>query len=77
MTSSLSYILLFVGRFLLYTIFFFNIKEYNLNTLLCYLCLLGMDLLSKIEGYNKGFDDGCNFWLKRSNKIYVGNDVKR
>lgn len=61
MISSLSCILFFAGRVLLYTMFFFNIKEYDLNTLLCYLSLLGIDLLSKIEGYNKGFDDGCNF----------------
>lgn len=66
MTSSLSDILFFAGRVLLYAMFFFNIKEYDLNTLLCYLCLLGMDLLSNVAGYNKGCDDGYKFGLKRS-----------
>lgn len=66
MISSLSDILFFLGRLLLYAIFFFNIKEYDLNTLLCYLSLLGMDLFSKIDGYNKGWDDGYKFGLKRS-----------
>lgn len=66
MTSSLSGILFFAGRVLLYAMFFFNIKEYDLNTLLCYLCLLGMDLLSNVAGYNKGWDDGYKFGLKRS-----------
>lgn len=66
MTSSLSDILFFLGRLLLYAMFFFNIKEYDLNTLLCYLCLLGMDLLSNATGYNKGWDEGYKFGLKRS-----------
>lgn len=66
MTSSLSDILFFLGRFLLYAMFFFNIKEYDSNTLLCYLSLLGMDLLSNVAGYNKGWDDGYKFGLKRS-----------
>lgn len=66
MTSSLSYILFFAGRVLLYAMFFFNIKEYDLNTLLCFVSLFGMDLLSNVTGYNKGWDDGYKFGLKRS-----------
>lgn len=66
MTSSLSDILFFAGRVLLYAMFFFNIKEYDLNTLLCYLSLLGIDLLGNVSGYNKGWDDGYKFGLKRS-----------
>lgn len=66
MISSLSDILFFLGRLLLYAIFFFNIKEYDLNTLLCFVSLLGMDLVSNAIGYNKGWDDGYNFGLKRS-----------
>lgn len=66
MISSLSCILFFVGRVLLYAMFFFNMKEYNLNTLLCFISLFGMDLLSSVIGYNKGYDDGYKFGLKRS-----------
>lgn len=61
MISSLYCILFFTGRVLLYAMFFFNMKEYNLNTLLCFISLFGMDLVSNVVGYNKGWDDGCKF----------------